>query len=89
MGSGCLSVPTQFCFQRVDPLRCFAEQNHSVARAAAIASRLADLGACYDAAPVFLVKSMRCLAAAVCIVIFAPPASGGIASPTCPPGIAR
>lgn len=56
-----------------------AEQDDPVARAAAIASRLADLGARYDAAPVFPVESMRCLAAAGLHRHFAPPASGGIA----------
>lgn len=47
------------------------------ARAAAIATRLADLGARYDAAPVFPAESMRCLASAGLHREFAPVAAGG------------
>ncbi|WP_313442655.1 acyl-CoA dehydrogenase family protein [Novosphingobium sp.] len=46
-------------------------------RAAAIAPRLADLGARYDAAPVFPADSMRCLASAGLHRDFASLASGG------------
>jgi alkylation response protein AidB-like acyl-CoA dehydrogenase len=46
-------------------------------RAATIAPKLAELGARYDAAPVFPVESMRCLAAAGLHRDFAPVASGG------------
>jgi hypothetical protein len=46
-------------------------------RAAAIAGRLAELGARYDAAPVFPIESTRCLAAAGLHRDFAPVASGG------------
>lgn len=49
-----------------------------VARAAGIAGRLAELGARYDAAPVFPLESMRCLAAAGLHCDFAAPASGGM-----------
>lgn len=45
--------------------------------ARAIADRLADLGARYDAAPVFPLESMRCLAAAGLPRHFAPVTSGG------------
>ncbi|EIZ79855.1 acyl-CoA dehydrogenase [Novosphingobium sp. Rr 2-17] len=50
-----------------------------VSRAAAVASRLVELGARYDAAPVFPIESMRCLASAGLHRDFASPASGGIA----------
>lgn len=50
-----------------------------VGRAQAIANRLADLGARYDAAPVFPIESMRCLAAAGLHRDFAAVVSGGIA----------
>lgn len=63
-----------------------AEQDDPVARAASVASRLADLGARYDAAPVFPVESMRCLAAAGLHRHFASPASGGIAFADVPGG---
>jgi alkylation response protein AidB-like acyl-CoA dehydrogenase len=48
-----------------------------VARATAIAPRIAALGARYDAAPVFPVESMRCLVAAGLHRSFAPAESGG------------
>ncbi|WP_404476708.1 acyl-CoA dehydrogenase family protein [Novosphingobium sp. BL-52-GroH] len=57
--------------------RAQADIDGPVARAAAIAARLAAFGARYDAAPVFPVESMRCLAAAGLHRDFAPPASGG------------
>ncbi|WP_454797999.1 acyl-CoA dehydrogenase family protein [Novosphingobium lindaniclasticum] len=49
-----------------------------VERAAGIASRLADLGAGYDAAPAFPAESIRCLVSAGLHCDFAPPASGGM-----------
>ena len=49
-----------------------------VERASAIAPLLVDLGARYDAAPVFPVESIRCLASARLHRDFAPPASGGL-----------
>ncbi|WP_231635634.1 hypothetical protein [Novosphingobium sp. ST904] len=66
-----------------------AEQDDPVARAAAIASRLADLGARYDAAPVFPVESMRALPLPACIVISPLPRAAGSPSRTCPPGTGR
>lgn len=50
-----------------------------IACAQAIADRLAELGARYDAAPVFPLESMRCLASAGLHRHFAPVASGGMA----------
>ncbi|MEE4455096.1 acyl-CoA dehydrogenase family protein [Novosphingobium resinovorum] len=54
-----------------------SDQDGPVAVADAIAARLADLGARYDAAPVFPIDSMRCLAAAGLHRAFAPVCSGG------------
>ncbi|EJL29600.1 acyl-CoA dehydrogenase family protein [Novosphingobium sp. AP12] len=56
-----------------------AEPGDPVGLAASVAARLAELGARYDAAPVFPSESMRCLAAAGLHRHFAPVASGGIA----------
>lgn len=53
------------------------DRDSPAARAASIAPRLAEFGARYDAAPVFPVESMRCLAAAGLHRDFAPRASGG------------
>lgn len=47
------------------------------ARATSILPRLVEFGARYDAAPVFPIESMRCLAAAGLHLDFAPRASGG------------
>jgi alkylation response protein AidB-like acyl-CoA dehydrogenase len=56
-----------------------AEPGDPVGLAASVAARLAELGARYDAAPVFPSESMRCLAATGLHRHFAPSASGGIA----------
>ncbi|KQM12993.1 acyl-CoA dehydrogenase family protein [Novosphingobium sp. Leaf2] len=63
----------------LSPLSHRHHPQSSVARAAAIADRLTELGARYDAAPVFPQESMRCLAAAGLHRDFAAPASGGMA----------
>ena len=55
-----------------------ADDAHPTARAAAVAPRLMELGARYDAAPVFPIDSMQCLAAAGLHRCFAPVASGGL-----------
>jgi alkylation response protein AidB-like acyl-CoA dehydrogenase len=60
-----------------------AAPDSPVARVAAIAPRLAELGARYDAAPVFPADSMQCLAAAGLHRSFAPIASGGTAYADC------
>ena len=56
-----------------------AEPGDPVGLAASVAARLAELGARYDAAPVFPSESMRCLAATGLHRHFAPSAGGGIA----------
>lgn len=53
------------------------DRDSPAARAASIAPHLADFGERYDAAPVFPIESMRCLAAAGLHRDFAPRASGG------------
>jgi alkylation response protein AidB-like acyl-CoA dehydrogenase len=60
-----------------------AAPDSPAARAAAIAPRLAELGARYDAAPVFPADSMQCLAAGGLHRSFAPVASGGDAYADC------
>jgi len=63
----------------ISPTRAAAQPGDPVGLARSIAERLADLGARYDAAPVFPVESMRCLSAVGLHRHFAPVASGGIA----------